>query len=287
MGMSNTSKENCVKKSNIVSMLMVLLGTIICVGLILLFCEVAEKQGRKNALKAQYPENTTVDFLVLGDSIWDLERGETGIAALLEKELGNGAKIHNLAIKGSRAAKATCLESDESCTCLVCMVETLIEDEPGKDTASLKDMEYVILAYGLNDYFGAVRQKNLADGFDETTYAGAMCSSIKKMQSVNPELKFVIVSPTYCQGYSYGQVIHESTSHDYGAGTGYDYAMTAKEVAASFGAMFVDNYEGLGISIHNGSEYLVDATHLSEKGRRAYAENLADYITGYKDIRKK
>ena len=287
------------KKSNMLSMCLILLGTIICVAVIVLICDFIQTQKKKEFLGGQASGNEPMKVLVLGDSIWDLERGDTGIASLLEEELSHRIEVYNLAIKGSRsAAIKECLDGNGAFTpemqrendiCLYSMVQYLTDerpcDIPSEYAASelssdvdLEEMDYVILAYGLNDYFGAVRQKNLSDGFDPTTYAGSMCLAIKRMQEINPELKFIVVSPTYCQGYSYGQVIHESTSHDYGSGTGYDYAMTAKEVAASFYAVFVDNYDGLDISIHNGAEYLIDATHLSEKGRRAYAANLAGYF---------
>ena len=73
-------------------------------------------------------------------------------------------------------------------------------------------------------------------------------------------------------------MVHESTTYDYGAGTCDDYAASAKRIAEAYGYPFVDNYGELGISIHNGAAYLEDATHLTEKGRRAYAENLAAHL---------
>lgn len=229
--------------------------------------EAAERRGK-------------VEILVLGDSIWDLERGETGIAALLERELGN-ATVYNCAVKGSRAS------ADEYG--FYAMAEHIAgkkqivfpEDAAAGrilERVDLLNVDYILVAYGLNDYFSAVKRGNPEDCYDVSTYEGALCSSIELLQKSCPEAEFVILSPTYCQGYSYGQVIHESTSYDYGAGTGADYAASAKRIAKAYGYPFIDHYEELGISIHNGAAYLEDATHLTEKGRRAYAENLAAHL---------
>jgi len=285
--MTDTERREKTLKQNIQHILLVLFGTISGIFVILCLCCFLKEQEQKRVITEKMAADGPVNILVLGDSIWDLERGESGIAALLEQELSHQAKVYNLAIKGSRAAGYKGREfQKENAVCLSSMVQYLTgqtenaipeEYEAAKliSDVDLVQMDYVILAYGLNDYFGAVQQKNLQDGFDTSTYAGAMCAAIRSMKGINPKLRFVVVSPTYCQGYSYGQVIHESMQHDYGNGTGYDYAMTAKEVAASFDGIYVDQYEGLEISIHNGSKYLIDATHLTEKGRRIYAENVA------------
>lgn len=263
-------------KKNIVRAFILLTGTVLCVCAVLLLQRLAFEQKKGQAVKAR----GEVDILVLGDSIWDLERGESGIAALLEEELSN-VTVYNCAIKGSRAAADDC-----GLTAMADYIAGKREvvfpaDAAAEDVlrqVDFSDIDYIFIAYGLNDYFAAVRRKNPDDCYDVTTYEGALCTSIEMLRESCPSAEFVILSPTYCQGYSYGQVVHESTSYDYGAGCGDDYAASAERIAEAYGYLFVDNYEELGISIHNGAAYLEDATHLTEKGRRAYAENLAFHL---------
>ncbi len=263
-------------KQRIFSVFILMAGTIFCVLAIVGARGLIAGQEKRRAIK----ERGNVEILVLGDSIWDLERGETGIAALLEKELEN-VTVYNCAIKGSRAA------ADDYG--LFVMAEYIAGkreiDFPADaemtdvlQNVTFSDMDYVLIAYGLNDYFGAVKRRNPDNCYDVTTYEGALCTSIELLRESCPNAEIVILSPTYCQGYSYGQVIHESTTYDYGAGTGEDYALSAGRIAEAYGYLFIDNYDGLGISIHNGAVYLEDATHLTEKGRRAYAENLAAHL---------
>ncbi|MGN0412020.1 MAG: SGNH/GDSL hydrolase family protein [Lachnospiraceae bacterium] len=299
-------------KKSILSYIGILAGVCICIAATIFFYGMHQKQniknignsagnssennseiGSENSAEAKGP----LQILVLGDSIWDLVRDDTGVAALLEKELGN-AMVYNLAIKGSQAADtgagdAAGAETDSGIgaedTSLIAMTEyitgkrecALPDDVEAKNIlpeVPYEEMDYVILAYGLNDYFAGVKQKNPNDYYDVTTYSGALCSGVMALQEVCPDAVFVIVSPTYCQGYSYGQVIHESTSHDFGGGTLIDYTASAKAVSASFNAIFINSYDDMNISIHNGEKYLIDATHLTEYGRKKYAENVANYI---------
>ncbi len=263
-------------KKRLITIVIIMAGCICCVIALLGIRRLAAEREMRSAVRLR----GDVEVLVLGDSIWDLERGETGIAALLERELPN-VTVYNCAVTGSRAA------SDEYG--LYAMAKDIAGEEQisfPADAAAGKvlrqvdflHVDYILIAYGLNDYFGAVKRKNPDDCYDVTTYEGALCSSIELLRESCPGAEFVILSPTYCQGYSYGQVIHESTSYDYGGGTGSDYAASAERIADAYGYLFVDNYRELGISIHNGAAYLEDATHLTERGRRAYAENLAGHL---------
>ena len=272
-------------KKSIKTSALILLGSGICVLLCVLFAGLFSKLQGKGS-------DEPVEILVLGDSIWDLVRDETGVAGVLEEKLGN-AQVYNLAIKGTQAANTGNGTED---TCLIAMTEYIC----GQRTCELPDevaakqllsevpyeqIDYVILAYGLNDYFAGVKQKNPDDYFDTSTYSGALCSGVTALKQVCPNARFVIASPTYCQGYSYGQVVHESPYHDFGGGTVIDYTASAKAVCASFDAIFINNFDDMNISIHNGDQYLIDATHLTEAGRKRYAENVASYIE--EDIRQR
>ena len=269
-------------KKSILSYIGILAGVCICIATTIFFYGMHQKQSIKNIGKSADAKDP-LQILVLGDSIWDLVRDDTGVAALLEKELGN-AVVYNLAIKGTQAT-----DTGAEDTSLIAMTEyitgkrecALPDDVEAKNIlpeVPYEEMDYVILAYGLNDYFAGVKQKNPNDYYDVTTYSGALCSGVMALQEVCPDAVFVIVSPTYCQGYSYGQVIHESTSHDFGGGTLIDYTASAKAVSASFNAIFINSYDDMNITIHNGEKYLIDATHLTEYGRKKYAENVANYI---------
>lgn len=227
-----------------------------------------------------------VQIVCFGDSIWDICRDETGIAALVEEKLEGQAKVYNLCIMGTTASERTAdMEDAEqwNTKSMLSVIMAAMGDEsalPAQERerlqlgqTALKETDYFLLAFGLNDYYCAVPREG-EDPYDVYTYEGALRTAVEMLQEHFPQAKVLILSQTYCQGYSYGKVDTESDWKDWGGGTGPDYAASARKVAEEYGLIFVDNYNEMGINIHNGTKYLSDATHLTERGRRKYADIL-------------
>ena len=238
-------------------------------------------ENRKKAAEARGP----VQIAVFGDSIWDLVRDETGIEAMSEKYLFGLAEIYNCSIMGSAAAKT---EGDLALNRpgLTDMSEALVRKTYQNIDKSLssyqafsnmipEDLDYIILAYGLNDYFSAVPISN-EDPYDKNTYQGALRYSIRLLQQTYPDTEIIVVTPTYCQLYSYGKVVADSFDQNYGGGTGEEYAIACREVAKEMDVTLVDMFQDLKINRRNGLKYLIDATHLTEKGRDRYARILTN-----------
>ena len=240
----------------------------------------SEKKAQTVALMNQ-PQ-----IVVFGDSIWDNVRDDTGIGAQTAQKLD--ANVYNLSIAGTGAARIEELpDVDQTLNHqgLYYMVRQAVGLEEAQinpleeamqliDTVDFAQTDYFVIAYGLNDYFNAVPRVS-EDEFDTFTYGGSLRYAISLLQEYYPEAKIVVLSQTYCQGYSYGKVDSESDTKDYGAGTGPDYVAVAQEVASDMGVIFINNYEDMGINIRNGASYLSDATHLTAKGRAKYAKILS------------
>lgn len=245
-----------------------------------------EEQEKKKLIA----EKGSVKIVCLGDSIWDICRDDTGIAALTAQNLQ--AEVINLAIMGTSAAYRSSDRAEDAdlwnSKSLLGVVETVTGGENkglpleeiqrlNAENPEIASADYFLIAYGLNDYFSAVPRES-TDPYDVYTYGGALRTAVEKLQAAFPGARIMILSQTYCQGYSYGKVDSESDWKDYGGGTAPDYVETARKVAEEYGLVFVDNYKEMGINIHNGTKYLSDATHLSERGRRKYAKILAEHI---------
>lgn len=211
-------------------------------------------------------DKTVVCF---GDSIWGLIDDETGIASFLEKM--TGVTVQNYAISGTTASETRNAEKEDEFSnySLMCMLEEY--------SAPLEDADYLILAYGLNDYFKGIPAKS-EKALDVTTYQGAIRYTVETLKEKYPDLQIVLIGQTYCQFYSYGIVKDDSDTSDFGGGVGTDYVNAAKEVALENELLFVNMYEELPIDEWNGKLYLEDATHLNENGRREYAKVLAKYL---------
>lgn len=257
---------------------------IIAAAMVILGINIWKDREKKELISERGP----VTIVCLGDSIWDICRDETGIAAILEKELD--ARVYNCAIMGTTAALVN--REEEEAEWNAKSLYSIGRDVAGIEKAPLPEedlertqlrkidfsgVDYFLIAYGLNDYFSAV-PRNTEDKYDPYSYGGVLRSTIELLKDTYPQSRILILSQTYCQGYSYGKVDTESDWKDYGGGTGPDYVAAAKAAAEEYGVIFVDNYKDMGINIRNGAAYLSDATHLTEKGRLKYAKNLAGYL---------
>lgn len=228
-------------------------------------------------------------YVCFGDSIWDNRRDETGIAALVGEKIH--ANIINMGISGSSASKRTNLAENAESWNGRCFTEVVDYITGGEGNEYLSEeqeriglldvdyhsVDYFLIAYGINDYYTAVNRES-EDPYDVYSYAGALRTGIEKLQETYPEAEIIVLSPTYTQMYSYGEIVADSHELDYGGGTGTDYLETARKVAQECGVTFFDMYKPLSVNQYNGPRILSDATHFTTKGLWMYSQVLVDYI---------
>ena len=240
----------------------------------------------------QAEEEDKLNIVVFGDSIWDMDRGDTGIAAQLAGYMN--ANVYNCAIGGTRAT----LKDGESdmnydtwdstsltgmCYVMRGMVDTnFLEGYPAGGVIRNIDpatVDYYIIAYGLNDYFsGAPIAVSGSDTFDPHGYTGALNNALELLKGASPNAQFLLISPTYCQFYENGYMVTDSNMKDYGQGTLSDYANACRNVAEMKGTLYIDAYTTMGINIYTAEEYLEDGVHLTEAGRTLYARAVSSCL---------
>lgn len=130
-----------------------------------------------------------------------------------------------------------------------------------------------VVNYGLNDYFCGAPIDNPDDPFDRSTYAGALRSGIRELQTAYPEAVIVLAAPTYTAYFSQGQ----DRMSDVG-GIITDYVEAAGRAALDTNVIFMNNYYDLGVDSSNDGVYLEDGAHLAENGRFLYAQALIRLI---------
>ena len=240
----------------------------------------------------QAEEEDKLNIVVFGDSIWDMDRGDTGIAAQLAGYMN--ANVYNCAIGGTRAT----LKEGESdmnydtwdstsltgmCYVMRGMVDTnFLEGYPAGGVIRNIDpatVDYYIIAYGLNDYFsGAPIAVSGSDTFDPHGYTGVLNNALELLKGASPNAQFLLISPTYCQFYEDGYMVTDSNMRDYGQGTLSDYANACRNVAEMKGTLYIDAYTTMGINIYTAEEYLEDGVHLTEAGRTLYARAVSSCL---------
>lgn len=210
-------------------------------------------------------------IVVFGDSIWSEARGADGICEYIQDI--TGAEVYNCAIGGTTAAlvgeDAPVQEwTSDSFNGMIYAIrgltpmEQIITDGEVLEIAKQVDfneMDYVIVSYGLNDFFSDVSIYP-ERYYQVTNYVGALRNGIHKLQEHYPHLKIILVSPTYTKLFE-GEKTFEIGN----------YVEVARGVAEDMGVQFLDMFHILGNSPETRSEHLGDGVHLSAEGRKVYS----------------
>lgn len=211
-------------------------------------------------------------IVVFGDSIWDDGRGTDGISEHIQNK--TGATVYNCAVGGSTAALISGENNIQnwSSSCfngMVYVARDLVPAEqviPGREACEVvgqvdfEDMDYVIISYGLNDYFSNVSIYP-ETYYDITNYVGALRNGINKLKENYSHLQIILVSPTYT-------VLFEG-EQQFEIG---EYVEAARGVADEMNVHFLDVFHVLGEDAETRTKHLVDGVHLSTAGRKVYAD---------------
>lgn len=218
-------------------------------------------------------------IVVFGDSIWNAARGEDGISEYIQQ--ATGTTVYNCAIGGTTAALVEGENSMENWTSncfngMIYVARKLVPAEKvlGDNTVVLDiikqvdfaEMDYVIVSYGLNDFFCDVSIYP-KEYYEITNYVGALRNGITKLKENYPHLKIIVISPTYTQMFE-GEKTFEIG----------DYVEAARGVAAEMEVEFLDMFHILGNNAESRMEHLDDGVHLSAEGRKVYSDAVIHFL---------
>lgn len=244
--------------------------------------------------------NYSMQIVILGDSIMDADRTESGAADIISKQLN--AKVYNMAVGGTTAA----LEPKEqynyndwsSCGLLGAVYAILGNISPDVfsgyaaeevlKTCDFSKTDYFIIEYGVNDFLtGKIPNSRYLEGGDTLaidsvhTYTGALEDAIARLRGRFPNAQILLVGPHYCQFFSGRAFIGDAYSLDYGYGPLINFAHGAEYVAEQHkkdGVIFFNAFEHSGIDAESADDYLEDGVHMTPLGARVYAEKIASII---------
>lgn len=252
--------------------------------------QVSENQVSENEQALSAADDGELNIVVFGDSIWDDKRGEDGVSEYIEGM--TGGKVYNCAVGGTSAAivgDSTDVSENWNSRSLNTMTYvangTISANSQFRGTevadilqsVDFSKMDYAIFSYGLNDYFSKVTVFP-EDMYDMTTYVGALRHATIKLREAYPDIKILIIAPTYCKVFEGKETAGDSDSYDYGQGTLEKYVEGAKSVADEYGTLFLDAYHDFGINSQSAGQYLADGVHLSADGRKLYGEHVAEFL---------
>lgn len=238
-----------------------------------------------------------MQIVIMGDSIMDNDRTESGIAAIIGEQCN--AKVYNMAMGGTTAALMPTEQYNYATwdsRCLLGVVNAILgninteifDDYPAGQILKECDFsktDYFIIEYGVNDFLtGQIPQSRYLEGGDTLavdsvhTYTGALENAVTLLQDSFPDAKIVLIAPHYCQIFNGTAFVGDGYSVDYGWGPLVSFARGAGyiyEQHKNDGIIFFNAFEESGINAETADQYLDDGIHLSAEGNRIYAEYIA------------
>jgi len=233
-----------------------------------------------------------LQIVFLGETNLDAYRNDTGIAYLVGFECD--ARIYNLSIGGSTVAvfgEEDCEESQKkNSQSLVGMTNILagkasVSDIEGTRAAELirdfkvEETDYFVIMYGAQDFIRGIPldAPEYEGGID--TYVGALRKAIENLREVAPLADFVLCAPHYSQFFDEnGVFIGDGHVLSNGHSFLFDYKGKIEYVANEQKAIFLNAFQDLGIDGYTAADFLDDGVHLSERGRKIYAQRLSKMI---------
>lgn len=235
-----------------------------------------------------------MQIVFMGDSILDFEGEDGGVTDMVGDALN--AKVYNMAIGGTTAA----LLPDEqynfaewNSISLLGVVNAILGNiNPdifdGYDAGEIlkqcdfSKTDYFVIEYGINDFLSRQipQSRYLANGdvlaIDAShTYVGALDIALSLLEGSFPNAKILLVSPHYCEVFEAGMFTGDAYSLNYGHGTLVEFMRCAGYVADQHKdktTIFFNALDQSGIDAYTVNEYLQDGVHLSDAGRRVYAD---------------
>lgn len=148
----------------------------------------------------------------------------------------------------------------------------------GLERIDFSGVEIVLIGHGINDYYRGIPLEG-EDPLDEFSFTGALRKSLTALRKTNPDMRIVLITPTYSWLVSIGQTCQE---YNPGAGVLEDYVRKELEVAAEMDVEVIDLYHDF--FPHENWEdwqlYTTDGLHPNEAGIALIAEKIADYLEG-------
>ena len=259
-------------------------------------------QDVQQETKAPEEDNRNYDMqiVILGDSIMDGDRTESGAADIISQQLN--AKVYNMSMGGTTAAL---LPNEQynfatwDSRCLLGVVNAIVGNintdifegyAAGEvlKTCDFDKTDYFIIEYGVNDFLtGQIPNSRYLEGGDTLavdsthTYTGALEDAINRLRTRFPDAGIMLIAPHYCQVFSGNTFIGDGYSLDYGYGSLVTFARGAGYVAEQFkeeGLIFFNAFEDSGIDAGTADDYLEDGIHMTPLGARVYAEKLSGII---------
>ncbi len=214
---------------------------------------------------------------MLNMSVYNASMGGT-CASRLEKERRQDSATGSMSLAGiAKAVRGMDFSVQQAAGLRESNTEPFPEIIAGLSEIDFDRVKIVLIAKGLNDYHGGARIENPEDPYDEYTFLGAIRSAVKDLRERNPDVRILLVTPTYTWYTAQGL-----TCEDIDNGGGYleDYVNAELGLAGELGLEAVDLYHDFfpHENDRDWERYTMDGLHPNEAGREKMADRIRDVL---------
>lgn len=254
--------------------------------------------------RRQVGEETKVRVMIMGDSIPGECRDVTSVTSKLGKLLGE--QVFNASLGGtamSRMDDSGCFEYEKDGLSMQAFAQSIATKDFGVqqtiysresatdyftvtidmiETVDFDYLETLFIEHGINDYHAGVPIENPEEPYDVYTFKGALRSTVETLRKAYPNLRIILVTPTYSWYPSDRTSELTCEEYDLGGGVLEEYVTAEIEAAHEMDVEVVDLYHDL-YSHERWSDweiYTRDGVHPNETGRELIARTLYDYLKG-------
>lgn len=249
--------------------------------------------------RTQRMQKEEFSVVILGDSIPAVCRDETSIAAQLSEYLDrpvfNGAlggtcmsrmdldnrlsyTKDSLSIAGlAKAIAAQDFGVQQATRIRESATDYFADTIDEMETINFGTVDILLIETGVNDYHGGARLYPSENPYDEYTFLGALRSSVTGLQKAYPDMRIILVTPTY-SWYTVTELTCEELNQGYGIME--DFVNAELQAAKELGVESIDLYHDFypHEKWEDWEVYTFDGLHPNEEGRTLIARKIADYL---------
>lgn len=219
---------------------------------------------------------------LLDMSVYNAAMGGT-CAARLETERRMDYAKGSMSLVGlTRAVRARDFDVQQTARIQDSNTERFPEMVEGLSQIDFSGVEIAVIQHGINDYHAGTPIEDPEDPYDEYTYLGALRCAVKDLRAANPQIRILLVTPTYTWYLLTDQTCEET---DNGGGRLEDYVEAELALAEELGVEVLDLYHDFYPHEiwEDWALYTMDGIHPSEAGRDKIAEMIAQALGAGQD----
>ena len=237
----------------------------------------------------------------------DDRNSEDNLAKLMEKELGENARVYNCSVADSYMTAlrssfnehaydvfsfywlSTVIAVDNDG--IIDSAFEYLEDVPEETRESMdllrsidfETVDVIAIMYDASDYLGGRKTINNENPTDIQYFTGALTAGIQLIQQTYPHIRIMVMSPTYAYALDENGEYASSDIIDYGMGSLATYAILESNVCYENSVSFIDNIYA-SVNANNADQYLLDHVHLNVDGRRLLAKRFVECLNLYQGV---